>query len=294
MRQPRTLLNRICRCLAAGLVVVLAIGALAVTVTLFSPVHSAEAQGRTGIVVNASILNVRSGPGAGFSVIARLNAGAVVTVLGRNVDASWVQVQLASGQIGWINARYVAVNFDLSILPVTGGTSLYTAVVTGAFRLNVRSGPGAGFGIVATISRGDTVTLNARTADSSWVEVSLANGVRGWINASFLTPSIPFGALPIAGAVIVPTPIPAQIAPTPAPITASGIVTAGRLNVRVLPSAVSGIVTTISQGSSVALYGRNAAGNWLLVQVPGGLTGWVNANYIFTNYPLHLLPIYPG
>ncbi|MCS7070713.1 MAG: SH3 domain-containing protein [Anaerolinea sp.] len=294
MRPLQALPGCIRRCLATGLMAALVFSALAMGVILFSPVYNAEAQSGTGVIVNASILNVRSGPGAGFSEIARVNAGAVVTVFVRNTDASWVQVQLASGVTGWVNARYVAVNIDLNSLPVTGGTSLYTAVVTGAFRLNVRSGPGAGFGILATISRGDTVTLIARTADSSWVEVSLANGVRGWINASFLTPSIPFGALPIAGTVIVPTPIPPPSGPTPGPITASGIVTAGRLNVRVLPSAASGIVTTISQGSPVALYGRNAAGNWLLVQVPGGLTGWVNASYILSNYPLQLLPVYPG
>lgn len=295
MRSSKSSVTLLGRRSASLLMALLSILVFAAVIGALSPARGVEAQAGTGFIVNASILNVRSGPGAGFSVVARVNTGAVVTVYGRNTDSSWLQVQLANGLSGWVNARYVAANFDINTLPVTGGTSLYSAVVTGAFRLNVRSGPSAGFSIVATISRGDTVSLIARTGDSAWVEVSLANNVRGWINASFLTPSIPFGALPIVGPVTLPTAIPAQTAPTPVPVTtASGIVTAGRLNVRVLPSAVSGIVTTVSQGDTVALYGRNAAGNWLLVQVGSGLTGWVNSSYILSSYSFQLLPVYPG
>lgn len=55
--------------------------------------------------VNANSLNVRSGPGTDFDVIASVKKDEIVTKL--REEAGWVQIQLSSGATGWVSARFV-------------------------------------------------------------------------------------------------------------------------------------------------------------------------------------------
>ncbi|NJO85213.1 MAG: SH3 domain-containing protein, partial [Blastochloris sp.] len=145
---------------------------------------------QNGVIVNAAILNVRSGPGVGFSVVARVNGGANVLVLGSNADGSWVQVQLAGGISGWVNARYVSVTGGAPSVPVTAPITTNSAVVSTPF-LNVRSGPGAGFGDVGTLRQGDVVALIGRIGTNSWVQIQLPNGQTGWVSTRYISSNVP-------------------------------------------------------------------------------------------------------
>jgi uncharacterized protein YgiM (DUF1202 family) len=252
---------------------------------LFAFALSASAQSPTGTIVNASVLNVRSGPGVGFGAVARLNRGAVVTLIGRNADATWAQVQLAAGIQGWLNAHYLAPSVPVANLPVTFGTTVSNGVVAATF-LNVRSGPSAGFGVVGTLGQGEAVNLIARTEDSTWVQVQLSSGVQGWVNASWLISNIRVWTLPVAGdSSGVPT------APPPANASPTGVITAYRLNVRGGPGTAYGIVTQVAQGQSVSLIGRTAYTDWLLIQAPNGFTGWINSNYVLSSTVFGTLPV---
>jgi N-acetylmuramoyl-L-alanine amidase len=252
---------------------------------LFGSLMSASAQAPIGTITSASVLNVRSGPGVGFGAIARINRGAVVTLIGRNADATWAQIQLASGAQGWINAHYMTPSVPLANLPVTYGTTVSNGVVSASF-LNVRSGPSAGFGVVGTLGQGEAVNLIARTEDSTWVQVQLSNGVQGWVNSSWIIANIRIWTLPVAGTTSgVPT------APPPANASPTGIITAYRLNVRSGPGMNHGIVTQVSQGQSVSLLGRTAFNDWLLIQAPNGFTGWINSNYVLSSTQFGTLPV---
>ncbi len=150
-------------------------------------------------------LNVRRGPGTNFAIITKLSTGNVVNLTGfRNGDATWVQVSLPNGTVGWVSALYIRTTIPISNLtPITGTTpppappptGATGTVITGA--LNVRTGPGIGFGAFTTISNGATVTLLGRNNDASWVKVILPDGRQGWVNASFLSTSVPVGNLPV-------------------------------------------------------------------------------------------------
>ncbi len=59
--------------------------------------------------VTASVLNVRSGAGLHNSVITKVPRGTKVTVL--NMEPGWYNVKLANGQVGWVSADYLTVNF---------------------------------------------------------------------------------------------------------------------------------------------------------------------------------------
>ena len=68
--------------------------------------------------VNGTIvLNVRRGPSTQFEVLTQLQPCAIVPLTGfRSTDSQWVQVVVASGQTGWVNAPYVSTGVPVSSL----------------------------------------------------------------------------------------------------------------------------------------------------------------------------------
>lgn len=60
--------------------------------------------------------NVRTGPGVTYGIIAGgLNPGAEVQLVGRNSDASWLNIVMPSGERGWIFATLVDVNPGVNV-----------------------------------------------------------------------------------------------------------------------------------------------------------------------------------
>ena len=149
-------------------------------------------------------LNVRRGPGTNFAIITKLSTGNVVNLTGfRNGDATWVQVSLPNGTVGWVSALYVQTTIPIgNLTPITGTTpppppsaGATGTVNTGA--LNVRTGPGVNFPAFTTLDNGQTVTLLGRDSAATWVKVIMHDGRQGWVNASFLITSVPVGNLPV-------------------------------------------------------------------------------------------------
>ncbi|MBC8254280.1 MAG: SH3 domain-containing protein, partial [Ardenticatenia bacterium] len=60
-------------------------------------------------VVQSQALNVRAGPGTEHPVVASAERGETLTVVGRNEDASWLEVMLPEGQRGWAAGWLVGV-----------------------------------------------------------------------------------------------------------------------------------------------------------------------------------------
>jgi len=223
----------------------------------------------------------------GYGVVTVLTRGQQVTLLGANADASWYQVQTTFGHVGWVNARYVAGNYAGITVPQTAPTGSQSAVVTAHF-LNVRSGPGANFPDLGTLSRGQALDLVGRNADNSWVQVNIPGGLQGvWVSARYISASLPISYLPLVSNTGV-----SPAYPQPVPEWGQvGIVTAPRLNVRYGPGVWHGVFTRLSQGEGVSLIGRDASGAWLLVQLANGSTGWVSSGFITSSFPFHLLPV---
>ncbi|MBK8901414.1 MAG: SH3 domain-containing protein [Anaerolineaceae bacterium] len=83
--------------------------------------------------------------------------------------------------------------------PTTPPTQGVTATMTGAFYLNVRSGPGLAFDPFDVLRRNQTVSVIGRDAFANWIEVVLPDGSTGWVSASYMTSATPFTALPVTG-----------------------------------------------------------------------------------------------
>ena len=252
---------------------------------LMMPSLVALAQTGSGQITGVSRLNVRSGPGVGYPLVVVVEAGANVTLIGRNGDASWVNIQLAGGVQGWVNARYVTANIAISSLPASAQGTAASASVN-AYYLNVRSGPGVGFGVVGTLGQGDGVSMIGRNFDASWVEIVLPVGTRGWVNAGWLTPSIPVINLPITDGQGGGT--------TNPPSGAVGVVTAFYLNVRTGPGVAYPSLARLSKDQAVNLIGRNADGSWVQLSLPDNKSGWVNAGWLRLNVAASSLPVTDG
>ncbi len=68
------------------------------------------------MVVNASFLNVRTGPGVRYSVLITVVGGTELPVLGRARDNVWFQVSTVIG-VGWVNSEFVIPRGDFSNVP---------------------------------------------------------------------------------------------------------------------------------------------------------------------------------
>jgi uncharacterized protein YgiM (DUF1202 family) len=146
--------------------------------------------------VTTGALNVRSGPGIGYDVVGVAYQDDTLTLVGRNTDVSWIQVQLASGIVGWVGNYYIRPNMPLNRLPVTfiGAGEAVATVATGA--LNVRSGPGIAYDVVAIAKQYQQVNMLGRNRAGSWVMIR-ASGIEGWVNAGYLDSTVPVGTLPL-------------------------------------------------------------------------------------------------
>ena len=148
-------------------------------------------------VVNSGALNMRSGPGVGYGVVAVVYQGQTVVLLGRTSDSSWAKVRNSASQEGWVNATYLNANIAISSLPVVDAATLTAVGTVNTGALNVRSGPGVEYGITAVIYQYQSVGLLGRNSDSSWVKVRLSNDHIGWLNALYIDTTTTINSLPV-------------------------------------------------------------------------------------------------
>lgn len=154
--------------------------------------------------------------------------------------------------------------------------------------LNVRSGPGLGYGAIATLPRGFGVLLLGRNAEYNWVLIGTTDGVQGWVNINYLYTTTSVNGLPIAespaGAPIPGTPI------NPA-ATISGYVVAQLLSG---PNEANPVVASAPVGTNVSLIGRNFDSSWVLIRLANGVQGWIPANGVTSTVPVRALSTADG
>ena len=264
--------------LALGVMAVVSVGWMQA-----QPVSAAE----TGTITAAYVVNVRSGPGVGYSVVTVVYNSNAITLLGRNESGTWVRIRTNGGQEGWVNANFVQTSSHIGSLSVVGGLATLeaTAVVTGAQLVNVRAGDTIQHSVVTTVGSQTTVTLLGRNHNSTWAYIRTPNGTTGWINGNLLTPSTPLANLPSAASPLIPAVTPA------APPAGTATVTAGHLNVRRGDGVAYQIIASLNLGQQVTLIGRNANHTWAKVRLANGQEGWVNASYLNVAAGIGSLPL---
>ncbi len=153
------------------------------------------------VVINASSLNIRSGPGAQFTSLAIVPGGSEFPVLGLASDGVWFLIAGPFGQ-GWVNNEFVLFRGAIQNVPiiplssVSGVLATPTALVSGAVTLY--AAPGTNFGAIGTISGPIEVAVVARTADFNWVQLNTSLGF-GWVPASQVSIRGDATLIPIVG-----------------------------------------------------------------------------------------------
>ena len=115
-------------------------------------------------VVLATTLNVRSGPGTNYDVLTTLPQYSRVTFYDK--DGNWIQVEQ-----GWVSRDYVytdgSVGPDGSKMGTVNGTDV-----------NLRTGPGTGYGIKGQVNTGDRLEIlfRAKFGGREW-----GCTAKGWI-----------------------------------------------------------------------------------------------------------------
>lgn len=122
-------------------------------------------------IVEVDGLNIRSGPGTGYGAVGSYNSGARVNIL---EQFTFNGVKWGCTDKGWISMEYVYVDG-------TGEDILY-GTVTGD-ELNIRSGPGTGYGSVGKLNSGDEVEILYTVEVNG---VTWGNIDKGWISMDYV------------------------------------------------------------------------------------------------------------
>lgn len=133
-----------------------------------APTPAAEATVPTAII-QPERMNVRSGPGTGFSVVESVAGGTALEITGAVPTGDWYRVVLASGEIGWVFSSLVQVvgptdtivtltQEELPVLPTPDAASAAQAAVAPPVVVAPPpSGGGSfGYGVQAHMLAGET------------------------------------------------------------------------------------------------------------------------------------------
>ena len=197
-------------------------------------------------------VNLRAGAGTGYASKGSVGNGAKVKVL--NTEGAWVRVTVqSSGKTGWIMAKYISgsagsgggtVVWEDSDIDYAGSVQKVCHVSSSS--LNVRTGPGTGYGTKATLYRGRAFRVTA--SSGNWYKIqTLAGGVTGWVSRTYSA----------AGA--------------------TATVTAKSLNMRSSPSGSGTFIRSLASGAKVNV--TSVTGNWARITY-GGRTGYVSMSYL--------------
>lgn len=231
-------------------IVTLFIIALFIGLTAFATVVLAN-QGT--IKVDASVVNVRTGPGLSYDIMTQVTGGEKVTML--TEENEWYKVRLSNDQIGWI-ASWLIENTEVSAATNKIG------VVTGE-EVNIRSESNADSTILGKVVNGTELTVLFQ--QEGWTQVQYYGQV-AWISSELIeiTES---STETTTVAVAEENSAPIQTVTTRSAST----------NIRTSPSVESSVVATAEKGESFTYL--STEGDWYQIELASGETGYV-ANWV--------------
>lgn len=231
-------------------IVTLFIIALFIGLTTFATVVLAN-QGT--IKVDASVVNVRTGPGLSYDIMTQVTGGEKVTML--TEENEWYKVRLSNDQIGWI-ASWLIENTEVSAATNKIG------VVTGE-EVNIRSESNADSTILGKVVNGTELTVLFQ--QEGWTQIQYYGQV-AWISSELI--EITESATETTTVAVAEE----NSAPIQTVTTRSG-----STNIRTSPSVESSVVATAEKGESFTYL--SAEGDWYQIELASGETGYV-ANWV--------------
>ncbi|KQL53436.1 hypothetical protein AN964_07975 [Heyndrickxia shackletonii] len=216
---------------------------LLLTCTGFNqPVKKVQAE-TSKVTVNASVLNIRKGPGLSYPILKQVQKGDQFTVLQKKND--WYEIKMPSGDTGWAASWLVSLNESNT---VGGGTG--TVTVDG---VRLRSGPSSDSSILRVLQKDQVVTIQSQ--NGNWVKVTVDGG-NGWISKDFLSSK---EKVSIQSS------------------SSKGIVTVDNLNIRTSPTISSSVIGSLNTGNELNILEEQ--NGWVHFTM-GTLEGWVSSQYV--------------
>lgn len=230
----------------------------------FSPSRRAGATVDIYQVVDGP-LNLRSGPGLSYSILAVLplyTKMEIIDVGGTADGYDWVEVWVSSlDKTGFVADAFIA---KVTETPVDAEFAVGSTAVTTA-ALNIRSGAGLTYPIIVTLWVGAPVTITGAPVAASgytWYPIKTAYGTTGWVAGEFLT---------------------ASAVTTPKFAVGESVVTTAALNLRSGAGLSYSVIVVLWEGAPLTITGAPVAVDgftWYPVKTGYGTLGWVAGEYL--------------
>lgn len=178
-------------------------------------------------------LNLRSGPGTGYAILAVIPKGTVLSV--QSVSGSWAKVTY-SGKTGYVHTAYL--------------TAPSSVILVTTAALNLRSGPGTTYPVIAVMPKGTEVVQ--LSISGNWAQVRYGT-MTGYASRSYLV--VKGSTQPVEDLRITTT----------------------TLNLRSGPGTSYSILTVMPKGAQVKVL--SVSGVWAKV-VYQSLTGYAHTGYL--------------
>lgn len=218
--------------------------------------YATVAMAQTSTVqINASVVNVRTGPGLSYDVMAQVVEDEKVQVISE--ENEWYKVRISNDQVGWI-ASWLVDNIEISAATNSVGTIINPEV-------NVRAESNTDSDILGTVTEGTQLTVLFQ--QDGWTQVQYHNQV-AWISSSLIEVTVS----PKQEA----TSTVATEDNAAAPVQQVTIRTDGT-NIRSGPSIEDSVIETASKGESFAFV--EAANDWYVIELADGTQGYI-ANWV--------------
>ena len=242
--------------------------------------------GKTGVIVNADNVNIRSGAGVDKTLITTLKKGTKVTVYetvqvgtGKSA-ATWGRIKWDGVKEGWVYMFYVQLNGTSSDSSVGSEVAIYTGTVTSNTNLNVRNNPKVTSTQVGSLPTGTKINI---------YEVTTTNGVqwgrtdKGWVCLLYVNMTATGAASNGNGN------------GNHVLVTDEGTITAATLSLRKAATNNSEQLALLEKGDKVTILEQatetTATGSKLWGKVTvNGVTGWINLAYVDINEKTTIIP----
>lgn len=238
--------------------------------------------------VNADI---HSSPGPDSYVFGVLGENESAEVIGVSPDGLWwlISVQDLESDQGWVSDELATTEniegvpvVQLDLEPTQEMTpSADSATVTAIANVNVRSGPGTGFGKTGLLEFGQVALVLGVSPDRAWwlIRLPTPEDGEGWVSAQYVnsenTDNVPVVSAEgdsVSGPVTIP--VPAVGDPAVTAIT--------NVNVRSGPGINFGVISLLGLDQKAGVVGKSPDGAWWAISIPSAENGrgWISADYV--------------
>ena len=130
------------------------------------------------MIVTIDVLNLRSGPGEGYSITGQIHRGEIVVYLTASPDWKWVNIQTNANTTGWASSKYLMESNDLFASPEDyPATGLHRAL---SDRMSMRREPNETSPELTLLKFNRVVKVDSISPDGKWKHCTNAWGESGW------------------------------------------------------------------------------------------------------------------